>query len=42
MNKGEWLLQTGEECQKCGCFQVDLYENGQKICEKCGYSQNKS
>lgn len=42
MNKGNWLLQTGDECHKCGCSHVDLYESGEEICEECGYSQKKS
>ena len=39
MNKGNWLMLTGDNCQKCNYFRVDLYENGEEICEKCGHSQ---
>lgn len=40
MDKGKLIGYTGEECKNCGRVRVELFENGDKICEKCGWDQS--
>lgn len=30
-----------EECKNCGRQRVEMYSNGSRICEKCGYDQDE-
>lgn len=39
-NRGKWLSYTDQECVNCGRVRVDLWENGDKICEKCNFNQD--
>lgn len=32
---------TGEDCPKCGRLRVELYNNGERICEKCNWNIDK-
>lgn len=41
MDKGKLIGYSGEECKKCGRVRVELFENGDKICEKCGWNEVK-
>lgn len=41
MEKGDWLYNTGEECEKCYEKSVEAYENGDEICEECGWNKIK-
>lgn len=38
-NKWKLIGYTGEECKNCGRVRVELFENGAKICEKCGWNE---
>ncbi len=38
-NRGKWVGYTAKECIECGRLRVDLWENGEKICEKCNMNQ---
>lgn len=37
--KGKCLGYTDEECINCGRLRVELFENGDEICEKCKFNQ---
>jgi hypothetical protein len=39
--KGPLIGYTGEECTECGRLRVELWGNGDKICEKCNWNQDK-
>ena len=30
-----------EKCSNCGRVRVELFENGDKVCEKCNWNQDK-
>lgn len=32
---------TGEDCSKCGRTRVELWSNGERICEKCNWNLDK-
>jgi hypothetical protein len=36
---GNSLGYTNERCQKCRRFRVEEYQNGELICEKCGWNK---
>ena len=38
--RGEILRYTTKECTKCHRLRVELYENGERICEKCNWNQD--
>ena len=38
--KGELIGYTGEHCANCNRVRVELWENGDKICEKCNMNQD--
>lgn len=37
--RGECLGYTEEECINCGRLRVELFENGDEVCEKCKFNQ---
>jgi len=39
VNRGQWICYTGKPCKKCKRNRVDVWENGDNICEKCSYNQ---
>ncbi|MEK4493979.1 hypothetical protein NYE44_30470 [Paenibacillus sp. FSL L8-0493] len=41
VEKGKEIGYTGEECGKCGRVRVMLFENGDQVCEKCGWNETK-
>lgn len=40
MNKGQLIGYTDENCKNCGRLRVERWENGDEVCEKCGWDQN--
>lgn len=38
-DRGNLIGYTGDKCINCGRARVDLWENGDKICEKCNMNQ---
>ncbi|EPB8173177.1 hypothetical protein ACRTAL_002353 [Clostridium perfringens] len=38
-DRGKCLGYTDEECINCGRLRVELFENGDEICEKCKFNQ---
>jgi ribosomal protein L37AE/L43A len=38
-DRGNCLGYTETECTKCTRQRVELYENGDKICEKCNWNE---
>lgn len=38
---GEDLGYTGNSCINCGRNRIIKYSKGKRICEKCGYDQDK-
>ncbi|MFS8189500.1 hypothetical protein ACMG4J_22590 [Rossellomorea marisflavi] len=38
-DRGKWVGYTDNECIECGRLRVELWENGDEICEKCNMSQ---
>lgn len=34
---GACLGYTGEPCPNCGRIRLEKYENGKRVCEKCGW-----
>lgn len=40
--KGEIIKYLSEPCINCGRIRVELYTSGSKICEKCGFDQEKN
>lgn len=32
------IKYTGEACEKCKRVRVEIYNNGDSICEKCGWN----
>lgn len=41
-DRGEWLHYSPKECNNCGRLRVDVWENGDEICEKCNWDQDKN
>jgi ribosomal protein L37AE/L43A len=40
--KNEYPIEyTGEDCPKCGRMRVELWSNGERICEKCNWNLDK-
>lgn len=39
ISRGKCLGYTGEECTQCKRARVELYENGDKVCEKCNWHE---
>jgi uncharacterized OB-fold protein len=39
-DRGKLIGYISEECKSCGRVRVELWENGDKICEKCGWNQD--
>jgi hypothetical protein len=39
MEKVKLIGYTGDECKNCGRVRVELWENGDKVCEKCNWNQ---
>lgn len=39
--KGKLIGYTDEECKNCGRLRVELWENGDKVCEKCNWNQDR-
>lgn len=35
----EPIKYTGEPCENCQRHRVELYDNGEMICEKCGWNK---
>jgi ribosomal protein L37AE/L43A len=40
-DRGRIIGYTDKECVNCGRLRVELWENGDKICEKCNWNQEK-
>lgn len=40
-DRGKCIGYTGDECDECGRVRVEAWENGDKICEKCGWNQDE-
>lgn len=38
--KGKLIGYISEPCCNCGRLRVELYDDGNKICEKCGTDQD--
>jgi len=38
--RGKILGYTDKECNNCGRLRVELWENGDRICEKCKWNQD--
>jgi len=41
-DKGELIGYTEDACNNCGRMRVELYENGDRVCERCNWNQNKN
>ena len=39
-DRGRCIGYIGEECINCKRVRVEKWENGEKICEKCGINQD--
>jgi ribosomal protein L37AE/L43A len=39
--KGKCLGYSDKECNECGRLRVEIYENGDRICEKCNWNETK-
>lgn len=40
-DRGKCIGYTGAKCKNCGRVRVELWENGDEICEKCNWNQWK-
>ncbi|WP_433958866.1 hypothetical protein [Cytobacillus horneckiae] len=38
-DRGKWISYSDKECISCGRLRVDIWENGDKVCEKCNMNQ---
>lgn len=36
---GNYVKYDSEECINCGRARVNIFDNGNKVCEKCGFDQ---
>jgi len=41
MNDKYPIEYTGKECPNCGRVRVELWNNGERICEKCNWNIDK-
>jgi len=40
--RGKLIGYINKVCANCGRLRVELYENRDKICEKCNWNQDKN
>lgn len=40
-DRGKWLGYSNVPCSNCNRVRVELWENGDRICEKCCWNQGK-
>ncbi len=41
-DRGKWLGYSAVPCSNCSRVRVELWENGDRICEKCNWNQGEN
>lgn len=40
-DRGKLIGYIADECTVCGRIRVETWENGDQVCEKCGWNQKE-